>query len=238
MPSERTFAARPSGPAKSWPIPPMDHESGDKPSAFTWAMGRLILQRMADRETIRAITADPRMPAYCTVFHWVKVVPGFGEAYRRVRAGLAEGEQQERAELRRVKAQARDRARLAAGKRVRTWVSGRRSSYTPAWGEAVCAAVEDGAALSAVVRRPGMPSSKAVYTWLRKFPAFKAAYIEACRRREVGLWCERDMVIDRSIDLGIAFNIAEANAEIAAIEGRIGRLTPKIYRPAASGWRG
>jgi len=27
----------------------MDHEAGFKPSAFTWAMGRLILQRMADR---------------------------------------------------------------------------------------------------------------------------------------------------------------------------------------------
>ena len=34
---------------------------------------------------MKAITADPRMPAYCTVFQWVKVVPEFGDAYRQVR---------------------------------------------------------------------------------------------------------------------------------------------------------
>jgi hypothetical protein len=28
----------------------MDKEPGDKPSAFSWAMGHLILLRMADRE--------------------------------------------------------------------------------------------------------------------------------------------------------------------------------------------
>ena len=227
----------PPSPARSWPIPPMDHEAGHKGTAFTWAMGNLILRRMGARETMREITADPRMPAYCTVFQWVKMVPEFGDAYREVRAVLAEVTLAERAKLRRVKAQARDAARLEAGKRVRTWVSGRRSSYSPAWGEAVCWAIEEGSALSAVLRRPGMPSSKVVYTWLRKFPAFKAAYIEACRRREAGLWCARDMVIDRAIDQGIAFDRRGADADIAAIEGRIGRLTPKLYRPEIGPWR-
>jgi hypothetical protein len=216
----------------------MDHESGDKDTAFTWEMGNLILRRMAARETMKEITADPRMPAYCTVFHWVKVVPKFGDAYRELRMALAQVAELERARLRQVMAAARDADRLAAGKRVRTWVSGRRSSYAPAWADAVCQAIEDGAALSAVVRRRGMPSSKVVYTWLRKFPEFRAQYIEACRRREVGLWCKRDMVIDRSIDQGIAFHIPSGNAEIAWIEGRIGRLTPKIYRPAPSALRG
>src|SRR5882724_140626 len=95
-------------PAKDWPIPPMDHEAGDKPSAFTWAMGRLILQRMGDRETMKAITADPAMPAYCTVFQWVKVVPEFGDAYRRVRAMLAQAMREEAVERRALKNQARD----------------------------------------------------------------------------------------------------------------------------------
>ena len=222
-------------PPRNWPIPPMDHEAGDKETAFTWAMGNLILRRMGARETMREITADPRMPAYCTVFQWVKVVPEFGDEYRRMRAALAEVTLKERAQLRRLKAEMRDQARVAAGKRVRTWVAGRRSSYTPQWAAAVCWAIAEGASLSAVVRRPGMPSSKVVYTWLRKFPEFRAQYVEACRRREVGLEGERDMVIDRAIDLGLAFDRPGANADIAAIEGRIGRLTPKLYRPAVGG---
>ena len=216
----------------------MDHEAGDKGTAFTWAMGNLILRRMGARETMREITADPRMPAYCTVYQWVKVVPEFGDAYRRVREVLAQVTLEERAELRRVTAEARDQARLAAGKRVRTWVSGRKSSYTPELAAAVCWAIEEGASLSEVVRQPDMPSFKALYTWMRRFPKFKARYVEACRRREVGLWVGRDIVIDRAIDQGIAFDRRRADADIAAIEGRIGRLTPKLYRSAPSGMRG
>jgi hypothetical protein len=29
------------GPARDWPIPPMDHAAGHKDTAFTWAMGRM-----------------------------------------------------------------------------------------------------------------------------------------------------------------------------------------------------
>src|SRR5258705_9251638 len=87
-------------PAKDWPIPPMDHAPGDKPSAFSWAMGHLILQRMGDRETMKAITAGSGMPAYCTVFRWVKMVPEFGDAYREVRATLGQVLQQEADERR------------------------------------------------------------------------------------------------------------------------------------------
>lgn len=220
------------GPARDWPIPPMDHESGHKDTAFTWAMGRLILQRMADRETMKAITADPAMPAYCTVYQWVKVVPEFGDAYRAVRLALAQVAQEERAAERAAKVAAKAKARIAAGRRPRDWVSGRASRYTDAVARAFCDAIEEGAAASAVVGRPGMPSAKMVANWLRRFPAFRAMYVEACRRREVGLWFERDMVIDRAIDQGIAFDIKRGDAEIAAIEGRIGRLTPKIYRSA------
>jgi hypothetical protein len=224
-------------PPRDWTIPPMDHAAGHKDTAFTWEMGNLILRRMGARETMKQITADPRMPAYCTVFQWVKVVPEFGDAYRRVRAALAEATLRERAQLRQVKAAARDQARVAAGKRVRTWVAGPKSSYTPALAKAVCRAIEDGASLSAVVRRPGMPSFKVFYTWIRRFPAFQARYVEACRSREVGLRFERDLVIDRAIDDGLAFDRVRANADIAAIEGRIGRLTPKLHRSPDLPWR-
>jgi hypothetical protein len=215
-------------PAKDWPIPPMDHESGYKPSAFSWAMGRLILQRMGDRETIKAITADPAMPAYCTVYQWVKRVPAFADAYRLVRGRLAEVKQQEAAARRAALKRGRDAARVAAGKRVRTWVSGRKSSYSEDAAFAVCWEIEEGAPLSAVVAMPDMPSSKVVYTWIRQRPAFRAMYVEACRRRMMGL----ELQIDHTIDAAVGGDLARANAEIAYLEGRIGRLTPKIYRPA------
>jgi hypothetical protein len=216
--------------AKDWPIPPMDHAAGAKPSAFTWAMGRLILQRMGDRETMKAITADPRMPAYCTVFRWVKVVPEFGDAYRQVRLALAQARQQEADARRAALSAARARAAIAKGKWPRAWVSGRKSSYTPALARAVCEAVEEGWALSAVLRRPGMPSSKAVYGWLRRRADFRAMYVEACRRRTIGFELRIDMLIDEAAP---GVDLRMLDRRIAALKGRIGRLTPKVYRPAA-----
>ena len=67
------------------PIPKMDHTAGFKESAFSWAMGRVILRRISDGWSMKAITRDPRMPAYCTVYQWMKVVPEFGEAVRLIR---------------------------------------------------------------------------------------------------------------------------------------------------------
>jgi hypothetical protein len=37
-------------------------------------------------------------------------------------------------------------------------------------------------------------------------------------------------VIDEVIDAGLAADLRGSSRRIAAIEGRIGRLTPKIYR--------
>jgi hypothetical protein len=215
-------------PARDWPIPPMDKAAGYKPSAFTWAMGHLILQRMGDRETMKAITADPAMPAYCTVFRWVKMVPEFGEAYRQVRLAISQVAREEAAAKRAEKARAHAAARMAAGKRVRHWVAGRPSSYTDEMAETVCAAIEAGASMTEVVRTPGMPSFKVVYTWMRRRPAFQAMYVEACRRRAVGFEIERDMVIEKAL-LGVP--LPALNRELAAIEGRAGRLTPKLHRP-------
>ena len=225
-------APDPTRPAKDWPIPPMDHAPGYNPSAFSWAMGNLILARIFEGETVKAITADPRMPAYCTVFRWVKMVPAFGEAYRLVRDTVARFALEERAERRAAIVRARAQAAVAAGKRPRDWVSGRASTYTAAAARAVCEAIEDGAALSAVVRRPGMPSSKAVYTWLRRRPDFRAMYVEACRRRAVGL----EIAVDRIVEAApLGADLRALDRRIAALEGRVGRLTPKVYRAAPGG---
>jgi hypothetical protein len=204
----------------------MDHSSGHRDTAFTWDMGHLILQRMGARETMKAITADPRMPAYRTVFQWVKVVPEFGEAYREVRAVLAALERRERDARRALLAKARDEARLAAGKRVRHWVAGRKGSYTPELAEAVCAALREGASMSEVVARPGMPSSKVLYTWLRRRPEFRAMFIEACDWRAGWLAFQIEIAVEQSTP----FTLALAKQQVARLESRIGRLTPKIYR--------
>jgi hypothetical protein len=226
-------APSPATLARDWPIPPMDHEAGHKGSAFTWAMGRLILQRMGDRETMKAITADPAMPAYCTVFQWVRMVPEFGDAYRMVRLKLAEVMQAERDAARAAAVRARAAARTAAGKPPRDWVSGPASTYSEQAAARFCAAIEDGAAMSAVVRRPDMPSTKMVYTWMKRRPAFRAMYVEACRRREVTWWLERDRAIDETSPFGLAIG----TRRVAAIEARIGRLTPKVYRSPPAPWR-
>ena len=70
-------------------IPDMDHTPGFKESAFSWAMARVILWHIAQGHTVRRITRDPKLPAYCTVFQWMKVVPEFGEAVAEARAKLA-----------------------------------------------------------------------------------------------------------------------------------------------------
>lgn len=199
----------PPGPARDWPIPTMDKEPGDKPSAFTWAMGHLILQRMADRETMKAITADPRMPAYATVFRWVQVIPEFGDAYREVRAMLARVRREERDQLQKPRRK-----------------SGRRTTYTRERGQAVCQAIWTGASVWEIVRRPGMPSSKAIYRWLRHEQEFRMAFIEACAvRREV----LQEQIVDVA-NRSSPVTFAVARAEVRRLEGRIGRLTPRLYR--------
>ena len=203
-------------PARDWPIPPMDHGSGWKETAFTWAMGEVILQRIAEGETMKAITADARMPAYCTVFRWMRVVPSFGQAVAQARVELVR---------RRLAARAAAEG-LAAGRRVRWWVSGRKTTYTPQVAAAVLEAIEDGASLSEVVRRPGAPSFKAWYRWLKVVPGLAPLYAEACRRRDVGLSCQRDMVIERVAATGFA----AADAALRALDARRGRVRPKLYR--------
>jgi hypothetical protein len=194
----------------------MDHGSGDKCTAFTWAMGELILQRIADRETMKAITADPRMPAYPTVFRWMQVVPEFGDAVAQVRAELARRRREERATVAELRRQAHGR----------WWKSGPKSTYDPLWAGLVLEAIEAGESLSAVVAQPGMPSFRAWYRWLKNVPGLAAQYAEACRRRDVSLELQRYEVIDRALPGGFR----AAGAELRRLDGRRGRLRPKTYR--------
>lgn len=205
-------------------IPPMDHEPGWKASAFTWAMGELILARMAVGETMASITADPRMPAYCTVYRWVKMIPEFAEAYGAMRDRLAaeaiwaDGQRQVGRAWRRAHEEKQ-------GWRPRRG-PGRRSTYTLAQAKAICALIEEGWSLSRVVRAPGMPSCKAIYRWLRNEPEFRALYVKACYWR-----CERHVwEIESVAEDATPATFRAAKRQVAWLEGRIGRLTPKKYR--------
>jgi hypothetical protein len=208
----------PSRPACEWPIPPMDKRAGDKPSAFTWAMGELILQRIADGETMRAITAHPEMPAYCTVFRWMQMVPQFGDEVRQVRAQLAF-----------LRLERRDAARRARKRRRRdggAWHGGQRPRVSAEALGRVLWRVLNGASVTEALAEPGAPSAKAFYTRVRGCPGFRAAFADACAGRDIALRVAREEAIEAVFVTGVP----AANAALRVIEARRGRLRPKLYR--------
>jgi hypothetical protein len=199
----------------------MDKGAGHKPSAFTWAMGELILARIAEGETVREITAHPAMPAYCTVFRWMQVVPEFGAAVRELRAALAQVRLEERDELRRL---TRRRRKDGAA-----WHGGRRPVVSAAALGRVLDAVRDGASMTEALRTAGTPSAKAFYSRVRRCPAFRLAFADACGHRDFMLEQARWEVMDGVFATGIV----AANAGLRAVDGRRGRLRPKLYRTRA-----
>ncbi|MFC3071086.1 terminase small subunit-like protein [Phenylobacterium soli] len=219
--SQRYSPENPWVPPREREPPAMDHEPGWKESAFTEEMGRLILERIAAGETVKAITADPRMPCYATVYRWREVIPEFGEAWRELRAQMAADAVWVDAEKAKARAWMRAHRRRLDGKPPRDWKSGRRSTYTPQIAEALCEAVMFGASLSEAVKTPGMPSAKAVYRWLRNEPAFRAAYAKAC-------WLRDDVIADQIHDLCNRFGMA-ARPVAEAMNGRRGRIAPRKY---------
>ena len=201
---------------RDWPIPPMDKGSGWKDTAFTWEMGELILARIAAGETMKAITAHPAMPAYCTVFRWMQVVPEFGAAVRRLRAEMAVVALADRDGLRRARWQ------------LRPWHHGRRPTVSAERLTRVLAAVRNGASVTDALSAPEAPSAKALYSRVRRCPAFRLAFADACDWRDMMLEIRREDVIENAIVTGIP----AANAGLRALEARRGRLRPKLYRTA------
>lgn len=210
-------------PPRDWPVPEMDHAAGGKESAYTPAMGRVILARVAWGETMKAIAADPRMPSYATIYRWLDVHEDFAEGMVQVRRERARAAIARDIEARAIRAAQRTLEEQLGLRRRRG--PGRKSTYTVKAARAVCRRIVDGASLSAVARQPGMPSAKAVYRWLKNEPAFRAMYAEACRHRQWGLRFEKDLVLDQTDWL----NLAAGKRRVAAIEGRMGRLWPKKY---------
>lgn len=202
-------------PARDLPIPWMDKSSGHKDTAFTWAMGHLILARIAEGETVKAITADARMPAYCTVFQWMRVVPEFGAAVAQLRAMMA-----------RERLSERDAHRQMRGGRRR---SGQRPRCSAEALDGLLARVRGGASVTEALAAPGSPSAKVLYTRVRNCPGFRAAFVDACDWRNGWLGFQAELVVDEVFEIGIP----AANAKLRRLKARRGRLTPKIYRAVA-----
>ena len=209
------------------PLPAIDHTGGFKDSQYHPRIGWEICQRMCNGLTIRQIAADPAMPSYATIFHWRKVHPDFREMYDMCRDKLAWKHQFEAASLAKATAMRRA-AEVAAGTRRRRGVgAGRKSTFTLEAAEVICHRLAAGEALSAICRDRAMPSLKAVYTWLKRFPQFEAMYLAA--REEQRMWLE--LKIEHVVCSCHWTQLDAAKAQVAQLQERLGRLTPKRYRP-------
>ena len=206
-------------------VPPMDHAAGWKASAFTWEMGEFILARVEKGETVRQITADPRMPAYCTVFRWVQMHPQFGRRYRAIRARRADDHVSLVAS--RAAAKAFWPAHMAKVDGRRWWRRGKPSSYTRATGKAICRRLRRGETMMSINADPAMPSAKVVYTWIRTEAEFREMVMAA--RREWLDWLAFDA--DNIADLVLVGEpLRQVKRRVARIEARIGRQIAKHYR--------
>lgn len=217
----------PSPDPRDLPIPEMDKAPGHKDTAFTWAMGQLILARIARGETMKAITADPRMPAYCTVYRWMQVVPEFGDAVADIRAVRALARQSDRDGERRARKTLKAMERAERGTRRPRGPSTRGSCSAEALAT-LLARVRAGTPVSEAVAAPGAPSSKALYWRLRTCPGFRAAFVDACDERGAWLGFQAEMVVEEVWER--RRGVTGTRAKIAQLAGRRGRLTPKLYR--------
>ncbi|WP_394763960.1 hypothetical protein [Phenylobacterium sp.] len=77
---------------------------------------------------------------------------------------------------------------------------------------------------------PAMPSAKVVYGWMRKEAEFREMVTEARREWLDWLAFDADNMADRVL---AGEPLGKVKRQVARIEGRIGRMTPKHYR-----WRG
>jgi hypothetical protein len=228
------------------PLPRIDHTGGWKESQYHPRLGREICARIEAGETVRQVAADPAMPSYATLFRWRKVQPDFEAMYAAMRARLVLG-RIERADL---AARSKDYWRIhkarVDGRRVRDWVAGRASTYQRAWAQAYCDRIAGGESGMAVSADPAMPSARAIYRWLKRFPEFREMYVEArgiqrfaleMRRDEARLFGGLDLPGGLARRLGMTID-PTTRKRAAWLDGRIGRLGAKTWKalPPAREW--
>jgi hypothetical protein len=187
-------------------------------SQYDWRIGQAIVGRIWKGETVAQIAADPQMPCYATIYQWRRLHADFRGNWDAVRETMAAV---------RLATREAERAWAQAGQRGRP--RGKPSSYTPEMAVTICAHIEAGWSMLDVVRAPGLPSSKVIYRWLRNRPEFRARYAEACTMRAMLL---EDQIYDRALGSN-AMSFEADQAAVARLEGRIGLVAPRLYRPGA-----
>ena len=208
------------------PLPPLDRGRGITESSFHPTIGLVICQRLLDGETVKQITADPRMPSERVLYHWVTRHPDFAADYQWVRDDQARERAARRAAAPEHWRRVRAHRRAVAGKPPRDWVAGRKSSYDQAWAEAFCERLAGGDAASRISADPTMPSRTQISRWLMTVPEFREMYADARDWHLGWLELEIEAIAADVWKTGLAY----AKAEVARLEGRIGRMRAKTWR--------
>lgn len=115
---------------------------------------RLYVQLWKGGRTLRAVLAsDPEFPSLAVLARWRREEPEFGEMIHFVLHGWR---------VRRARA---------------------RTLLTPKMEETIVEGLMQGESLRSLSRKPGMPSQKAMYNWVRDRTGFAKAVAEACEIR-------------------------------------------------------
>lgn len=112
---------------------------------YSAKLARVICQRLAAGETVRAICAEPGLPSRATVHRWVRESAAFARIYTRAKA---------------------------FGCRV---ADGRGATYCPVAAHEIAVRVSEGEPLSDIAEDPSMPSLGTIFHWRRSFPDFADA---------------------------------------------------------------
>jgi hypothetical protein len=126
---------------------------------YSPALGAAICERIARGQSMRAVCALPGMPWHGTIAAWRRRYPAFAERYAAACA-----------------------VRTALGFRSR----GRRSTYRPPLGKAICREIARGRPFSSICAMEGMPTFRTVRNWVRHHPDFAADY-ERAQRKQIEL---------------------------------------------------
>lgn len=111
---------------------------------------------------------------------------------------------------------------------------GRPSSYTTAIGEAICARIAEGEALTAICHLPGMPTYQTMCHWRRTIPGFLEA-VKAAREDQGETMAQRIIGITEvepaydelgKVDAGM---VAHRRMQMDGYKWLAARLRPKEY---------
>ena len=167
----------------------------DRWRPFDQALADAIVVRVSRGELLADIlNSAAGLPSRGVVIRWRRLQPQFDQALRIA-----------------VQVARRRRAQTPAG-------------CTPQLTQVIADEIRQGESLSSLSRRPDMPCSATLYSWVRKHPAFAAEIARACEDREDWFTDQVMMLADGPGDLKGRYR------QISALKHRLSRLQ---YRPGA-----